>query len=60
MKGGSLRPQEIKYFLEASYEKNAPLNIDGYELDGKLSNLYGKVYVNETLKDSMKDFNRRI
>ena len=33
MKGGSLRPQEIKDFLEASYEKNAPLNIDGYELD---------------------------
>jgi len=50
MKGGSLRPQEIKDFLEASYEKNAPLNIDGYELDGKLSNLYGKVYVNHDLK----------
>ena len=33
MKGGSLRPQEITDFLEASYEKNAPLNIDGYVLD---------------------------
>ena len=35
MKGGSLRPQEIKDFLEASYEKNAPNMIDGYELDEK-------------------------
>ena len=56
MKGGSLKPQEIKDFLEASYEKNAPLNIDGYELDKKLSNLYGKVYVNETLKKVVLSF----
>ena len=56
MKGGSLKPQELKDFLEASYEKNAPLNIDGYELDKKLSNLYGKVYVNETLKKVVLSF----
>jgi len=56
MKGGSLRPQEIKDFLEASYEKNAPFNIDGYELDGKLSNLYGKVYVNHDLKKAVLAF----
>ena len=46
MKGGSLNPQEVKNFLQASYEEDAPMNIDGYVLDEKLSNLYGKVYVN--------------
>ena len=46
MKGGSLKPQEVKDFLKASYEKDAPMNIDGYVLDEKISNLYGKVYVN--------------
>jgi len=35
MKGGSLRPQEIKGFLQASYESDAPMNIDGYVLDEK-------------------------
>ena len=50
MKGGSLRPQEIKDFLQASYERDAPMNIDGYVLDDKLSNLYGKVNVNEVYK----------
>jgi hypothetical protein len=56
MKGGSLRPQEIKDFLEASYEKYAPNMIDGYELDEKLSNLYGKDYVNHDLKKSVLAF----
>ena len=50
MKGGSLKPQEIRDFLQASYEKDAPMNIDGYVLDTNLSNLYGKVYVNEESK----------
>ena len=50
MKGGSLKPQELKDFLEASYEENAPKTIDNYILDDKLSNLYGKVYVNKALK----------
>ena len=50
MKGGSLRPHEIRDFLQASYEEDAPLNIDGYVLDEKLSNLYGKVYVNDESK----------
>ena len=58
MKGGSLRPQEIKNFLEASYEKNAPNMIDGYEIDEKLSNLYGKVYVNHDLKKSSVSLSR--
>ena len=48
MKG--LRPQEIRNFLQTSYEKDTPINIDGYVLDEKLSNLYGKVYVNEDSK----------
>ena len=38
MKGGSLKPQEVKDFLKASYEKDAPMNIDGYVLDEILSN----------------------
>ena len=50
MKGGSLKPQEIRDFLQASYEKDAPMNIDGYVLDENLSNLYGKVYVNDESK----------
>ena len=57
MKGGSLKPQEIKDFLQASYEKYAPSNIDGYDLDEKLSNLYGKVYVNhDKLKKAVLAF----
>jgi len=58
MKGGSLRPQEIQDFLEASYEKYAPKSIDGYVLDDKLSNLYGKVYVNHDLKKSSISLSR--
>jgi len=56
MKGGSLRPQEIKDFLEASYEKYAPNLIDGYELYEKNSKLYGKVYVNHDLKKAVLTF----
>jgi len=56
MKGGSLRPQEIKDFLEASYKINAPKSIDDYELDDKLTNLYGKVYVNHDLKKTVLAF----
>jgi hypothetical protein len=56
MKGGSLKPQELKDFLEASYEENAPKTIDNYILDDKLSNLYGKVYVNKALKKAVLAF----
>ena len=56
MKGGSLRPQELKDFLQASYEKNAPKTIDNYVLDDKLSNLYGKVCVNHDLKKAVLAF----
>ena len=50
MKGGSLKPPEIKMFLEASYEEKAPTKLFNYRLDEKLSNLYGKVYVDEKMK----------
>ena len=50
MKGGSLKPPEIKMFLQASYEEKAPKQLDDYTLDEKLSNLYGKVYVNHKMK----------
>ena len=50
MKGGSLKPPEIKMFLEASYKEKAPPKIFNYRLDEKLSNLYGKVYVDEKMK----------
>ena len=56
MKGGSLKPQELKDFLQASYEENAPKTIDDYILDDKLSNLYGKVYVNHDLKKAVLAF----
>jgi hypothetical protein len=56
MKGGSLTPQELNDFLQASYEKNAPKTIDNYILDDKLSNLYGKVYVNHDLKKAVLAF----
>ena len=50
LKGGSLKVKEIKVFLEASYEEDPPKEILGYELDEKLSFLYGKVYVNHKMK----------
>ena len=56
MKRGSLKPQEIKDFSQASYQEKAPMNIDGYVLDEKLSNLYGKVYVNEDSKKVVLSF----
>jgi len=56
MKGGSLKPQELKDFLQASYEENAPKTIDNYILDDTLSNLYGKVYVNHDFKKAVLAF----
>ena len=50
MKGGSLKVSEIKSFLESSYMQPAPDEVMGYKLDNELSNLYGKVYVNEESK----------
>jgi len=37
LKGGSLKVNEIKAFLEASYEEDPPKEIMGYQLDEKLS-----------------------
>ena len=50
LKGGSLKVKEIKAFLEASYMEDPPKEIMGYQLDEKLSFLYGKVYVNHKMK----------
>jgi len=43
--GGSLRVNELMQLLKASYLKQPDKNIFGFTLDEKLSNLYGKVYV---------------
>ena len=56
MKGGSLKIKEIRTFLEASYNPDAPKNIFGYSLDENFSSLYGKVYVNEVLKKVVLSF----
>ena len=56
MKGTGLNPPEIKDFLEASYQEKAPKSIRGYVLDEELSNLYGKVYVNEDIQKVIISF----
>ena len=44
IKGGCLVVNQIKQFLESSYTEFPPKNIDNYQLDIELSNLYVKVY----------------
>jgi hypothetical protein len=56
MKGESLKTNELKQFLEASYLEPAPNQIGDYTLDTKLSNLYGKVYTNSNLKKVIVSF----
>ena len=56
MKGGSLKVNEIKEFLQSSYDVDAPKNLLGYVLDEDLSNLYGKVYVNDDMKKVILSF----
>jgi hypothetical protein len=48
--GGSLKVNELMLLLKASYEEHSDKNILTYELDEKLSNLYGKVYVDNINK----------
>ena len=48
--GGSLKINELMLLLKASYEEHSDKNILTYELDKKLSNLYGKVYVDNINK----------
>jgi predicted lipase len=43
--GGSLKVNELMEILKASYLENPDKTIYGFTLDEKLSNLYGKVYV---------------
>jgi|AntRauMFilla1563_2_1112583.scaffolds.fasta_scaffold11604_3 hypothetical protein len=56
MKGSGLKVNEVKEFLQSSYEVDAPKNLFGYVLDEALSNLYGKVYVNEENKKVVLSF----
>ena len=55
MKGGSLKVNEIKEFLQSSYDVDAPKNLLGYVIDDDLSDLYGKVYVNDDMKKVYKN-----
>ena len=49
--GGSLKVNELLKLLKASYQENSDKNILTYELYfKKLSNLYGKVYVDNIIK----------
>ena len=56
MKGTGLKVNEIKECLQASYDEKAPKNLLGYVLDEALSNLYGKVYVNEDIQKVILSF----
>ena len=45
MKGGKLPINQIKAFLEASYDVNdTKKQINGYILDSQLSNKWGKIF----------------
>jgi hypothetical protein len=46
MKAGKLKAKEVKDFLNASYEKSPPNDLDGYILDKSLSSATAKVYYN--------------
>ena len=56
MRWTGLKVNEIKNFIQSSYVEDAPKNLLGYVLDEELSNLYGKVYVNEELKKIILTF----
>ena len=50
--GGSLKVGELMELLKASYLEQPNKTIYGFTLDEKLSNLYGKVYVDMNKKKS--------
>ena len=54
--GNGLKVNKIKIFMQSSFIEEAPKNLLGYVLDENLSNLYGKVYVNEDLKKNILSF----
>ena len=56
MKGSALKVNEIKEFFQTSYKEQPEKYILGYVLDEELSNLYGKVYVNEENKKIVLSF----
>jgi hypothetical protein len=48
--GNGLKVNEIKKIMQSSYIAEAPKTLLRYVLDEDLSNVYGKVYVNEDFK----------
>jgi hypothetical protein len=44
--GGKMKANEIADFIDASYSKNPPKELDGFLLDSKLSTATAKVYYN--------------
>jgi hypothetical protein len=54
MKGGKLPINQIKAFLEASYDVNdTKKQINGYILDSQLSNKWGKIFYHPQLKKAV-------
>jgi hypothetical protein len=53
LKGGKLSPEEIKNFLDQSYNKNAKEHLNGYVLDKSISSDTAKVYHNPTTKQTV-------
>ena len=51
--GGKRSAKEVKDFLDASYKKNPPQNIDGWILDKELSRDTAKVYYNPETKEAV-------
>ena len=52
-RGGALQAENVKHFVNASYEKKAPTDINGYQLDKDLSNGQAKVYHNPHTKHTI-------
>ena len=46
MKGGKTSSKQLKKFIDASYDKSRPEEIDGFKLDKELSKATGAVYHN--------------
>ena len=46
LSGGKMKANEIADFIDASYSKNPPKELDGFLLDSKLSTATAKVYYN--------------
>ena len=52
MKGGKTSSKQLKAFIDASYDKSRPEEIDGFKLDKELSKATGAVYHNPITKET--------